>query len=159
MQTRIDIDVPEQLIAGHPFFNGLPSSFVHMLKDIASFSIYDPREAIINEGAGAEHFYLIHTGTVSLEAYVPGRGSVVVQILGAGEALGCSWLYPPYRWHFSALPLEPTEITAFDAFALRKIARENPGFGYELAYRTGEVAWQRLQATRALLVDFQGKTE
>ncbi|HWB59771.1 MAG TPA: cyclic nucleotide-binding domain-containing protein [Chthoniobacteraceae bacterium] len=159
MQTRTDIDIPEQLIAGHPFFNGLAPSFVHMLKDTAMFNRYDTKEAIINEGAVADHFYLIHTGTVSLEAYVPGRGSVVVQILGAGEALGCSWLYPPHRWHFSALPLEPAEITTFDARVLRKLASENPDIGYELAYRTGEVAWQRLQATRALLVDFYGKTE
>lgn len=157
MQT--ETDVSEQLIAGHPFFKGLKPAFIAMLKDVSTFARYDASEAIIHEGADANRFYLIHEGTVALQAYLPGRGSVTVQILGAGEAMGCSWLFPPCRWHFSALTLEPTEVTAFDARALRARVKENPEFGYELAWRTGEVAWQRLQATRALLVDFHGITE
>jgi hypothetical protein len=32
-----------------------------------------------------------------------------VQAVNAGEALGWSWLFPPYRWHFSGRAIQPTE--------------------------------------------------
>ncbi len=158
MKTQVDISSKE-LIAGHPFFKGLNARFVQMLMEISKFASYDIGETIISEGGDADRFFLIHRGTLSLEAYVPGKGLITVQILGAGEVLGCSWLYPPYRWRFSAQTLEETDVTVFEARALREQAITNPEFGYELAYRVGEIAWQRLQATRALLVDFYGVTE
>jgi len=152
-------DSVEHLIAYHPFLKGINPSFLHILNEAAMFATFDPTQTIIDEGSDADYFYLIHNGTVALEAYLPGKGSVALQILGAGESLGCSWLYPPYRWRFTARPLEQVEVTAFDVRILRERVKQNHEFGYELAMRIGQVVWQRLQATRALLVDFHGITE
>jgi CRP-like cAMP-binding protein len=95
-----------------------------------------------------------HQGKVALEMpYVPGEGLITIQTLGAGEALGWSWLFPPYQWHFSARAVEPTEAVVFKADALRNKAKENPAFGYDLALRVGGIMLQRLQATRMRLLD------
>ena len=152
-------DTMENLMAYHPFLKGISPAFLHILNEAAMFATVDARQTIINEGADADYFYLIHSGSVVLEAYLPGKGTVTVQILGAGETLGCSWLYPPYRWRFTARPLEKTEFTALNARILRERISQNREFGYELAMRIGQVVLQRLQATRALLVDFHGVTE
>ena len=78
----------------------------------------------------------------------------LLETIGAGEALGWSWLFPPYRWHFSARSHGVTDAVAFDARVLRQFAEANHGFGYELAMRVGQVMLQRLQATREQLVHF-----
>jgi hypothetical protein len=94
-----------------------------------------------------------------LETFVPGKNAVTIQTLGPGEALGWSWLFPPYRWHFSARSGAFTEAIALQARALREYAEENHDFGYELAKRVGQVILDRLQATRLRLVNFYGPVE
>jgi len=158
MQTQTD-NTATEMIAVHPFFKEINPSFLSILNRIARFVTYDVKDTILQEGADAESFHLIHSGTVALEAYVPGRGSVTVQILGAGEALGFSWLFPPYRWHFSARPIHRTEAVLLDARALREEAKRNHEFGHDLSMRVGQITMQRLQAARALLVDYHGITE
>ena len=68
-------------------------------------------------------------------------------------------VFPPYSWRFSARTLEPTHAIVFDGADLREKAAANPAFGYDLAMRIGKVLLQRLNAVRAVLVDFHGVTE
>jgi CRP-like cAMP-binding protein len=138
----------EDIVVRHPFWNNLPPQYFPLLIECAVIEHFGPGEQIFNKGYDAEHFYLIHQGKVALE-----MPYVTIQTLGAGEALGWSWLFPPYRWHFSARAVEPTEATVFKADALRNNAKENPAFGYDLALRVGGIMLQRLQATRMRLLD------
>ena len=78
---------------------------------------------------------------------------MIIQTLAAGEALGWSWLFPPFEWHFGARAVEPAEVVAFEAAILRDRANEDHEFGYELAMRVGKVIFERLQATRLQLLD------
>jgi CRP/FNR family transcriptional regulator, cyclic AMP receptor protein len=144
----------EDVLARHPFWNNLPPQYFPLLIECAVIEHFRPGEQIFKKGYDAEHFYLIHQGKVALEMpYVPGEGLITIQTLGAGEALGWSWLFPPYQWHFSARAVEPTEAVVFKADALRNKAKENPAFGYDLALRVGGIMLQRLQATRMRLLD------
>jgi CRP-like cAMP-binding protein len=152
-------DTQGNRIADHPFLHGINSSFLHILGETAKFKRYEPGDTIIKEGSDADQLYLIHKGSVALEAYLPGKGLTKVQLLGAGESLGCSWLFPPYRWRFTARSLDATDATMFDARFLRDCMKANHEFGHEISMRIGQVLWQRLQSTRALLVDIHGVTE
>lgn len=49
------------------------------------------RRLILSGGEGP----LIDKGAVTLESFVPGRGVTTVQIIGAGDAVGWSWLFQP----------------------------------------------------------------
>jgi hypothetical protein len=92
---------------------------------------------------------------VALETpFIPGKGVMTIQTLEAGEALGWSWLFPPFVWHFGARAIQPTDLVVFDARFLRQKASEDHEFGYELAMRVGNVMLQRLQATRLQLLDY-----
>ena len=146
----------EELIVNHPFWAGLNPHYIDLLKNCATFQRFDVGQSILQEGGNAERFYLIQKGRVTLHAFVPGRGTITVQTVGAGDALGWSWLFPPHQWHFSAHSSDSTEVLIFDAKFLRDAAEQNHDFGYELTKRVSKMLLQRLQETRLLLVDFYG---
>ncbi|MEV5837593.1 cyclic nucleotide-binding domain-containing protein [Nocardia sp. NPDC052112] len=108
---------------------------------------------LITEGQTADRCWLIREGTVSLDAHVPGRGDIAVQTLGNGDLLGWSWLMPPYRWHFGAHTVEPVRAIEFDSARLTELAELDPVFGRALNRMLLEAVLERLQATRARLLD------
>ncbi|KZM75141.1 hypothetical protein AWN90_21805 [Nocardia terpenica] len=110
-------------------------------------------ERVITEGRPAQRCWLIRRGRVRLDVHVPGRCDVVVQTLGHGDLLGWSWLVPPYRWHFGAVADEPVHAIEFDTAALSELADEDPSFGRALTLMLFQALLERLQATRARLLD------
>jgi CRP/FNR family cyclic AMP-dependent transcriptional regulator len=83
--------------------------------------------------------------------YILQRGQVTIDTLAGGEVLGWSWLFPPYRWQFSARVVEPTQVIVMDGVYLRDKAEEDNIFGYELVKRVAQVIAERLQTRRQLL--------
>ena len=148
------VETLEEMIVKHPFLNGLNPDYFHLLQECAKSERFEAGQLVFQEGQEADHFYLIQTGQVRIDAFVPGRGNITVQTVSAGAALGWSWLFPPFQWHFSAHANETTELMAFDAQFLRDTSEANHDFGYELIKRVSRVMLQRLQETRLLLVDF-----
>jgi CRP/FNR family transcriptional regulator, cyclic AMP receptor protein len=146
----------EEAIAKHPFWKGLNPQYLRLVQQCAISERFEAGQLIFQEGEKADRFCLIQTGQVSLDAFVRRRGTVTVQTLTAGAVLGWSWLFPPYRWHFSAHANETTELIAFDAKFLRDLAEMHQDFGYDLMKRISGVLLERLQETRLLLVDFYG---
>jgi CRP-like cAMP-binding protein len=142
-----------ELIAAHPFSIGMNPAHVETLARFATHERFGLGQRIFHETYEADRFYLVHTGRVALQVFVPGQGEYTIQTIGAGEALGWSWLYPPYRWHFSATAVDPAEVIAFDARQLRAAMEETPAFGYAMAMRVGQLTFDRLQATRLRLLE------
>ena len=144
----------DEMIASHRFLAGMDPHFLHCFRECATFERYGVDSIVFREGQEAEHFYLIHCGRIALETFAPGVGNLTIQTLETGDALGWSWLFPPYTWHFSARAAEPAELIAFSAAFLRERAEENPAFGRDLVMRVSKILLQRLQATRLQLLDF-----
>lgn len=141
------------LLREHPFCQGLAEPHLTLMEGCTSRQEFHSREKLFVKGQEARSFYLLTRGEVTLETpFIPGEGVISVQTLGAGEALGWSWLFPPHEWNFSVRALEPTEALVLDARLLRELAEENPAFGYALALRVGHVLSQRLQNTRTRLL-------
>ncbi|WP_163507181.1 Crp/Fnr family transcriptional regulator [Fodinicola acaciae] len=110
-------------------------------------------ERIFAEGEPATTCWMIRDGLVALDTVAPGRGTLVVQTLGPGDLLGWSWLVPPYRWHFGAVATIETRASAVDAARLRDISDADPEFGYAMAKKLLAALLDRLQHTRARLLD------
>jgi CRP-like cAMP-binding protein len=83
---------------------------------------------------------------------VPGIGRDIVDTIGIGDLLGCSWLFPPYRWAFGALCVTPVRVFEFDAAAVRARCAADPEFGAEFRERLLRVLARRLQGTRTRLI-------
>ena len=143
----------EGLIAEHPFFNGLEMRHFQLLVGCASNVRFEPGQFVFREGEEANQFYLIRHGKVTLEIHAPPRGSIIIQTLDEGDVLGWSWLFPPYRWKFSAKAIESTRAIALDGNCLRGKSEEDHDFGYALLKRFARVIQERLQATRLQLIN------
>lgn len=144
----------ETTIAEHPFFHDLAPAFLPLLANCARREKFRAHEQIFRKDYDAASFYLLLNGEIAVETpYIPGEGVINLLTLGAGDALGWSWLFPPYQWHLSARAIEATEAIVFDADKLRTLAGDNPAFGYSLAIRVGGMLLQRLQSTRVRLLD------
>jgi CRP-like cAMP-binding protein len=147
----------EQILTMHPFFHELPPAYHELIAGCSGGGTFGPGEFLLREGDYAATFYLIRHGRVSLEAYVPGRGSVAIQTLGDGDLLGWSWLFPPYRWHFDAQALTPVEVIAVDGACLRQQCEDDPALGFALMKRLSRTIIDRLQATRLQLLEIQNQ--
>jgi CRP-like cAMP-binding protein len=150
------MDSIETQIAQNRFLAGLNPRFYHYFGECATQQTAETDQEVFHEGNPADRFYFIQSGKVALETFVPGLGRVMIESLGPGDALGWSWLFPPHQWHFTASPIEPTELIAFDAASLRNRAEENRDFGNQLLTRVSKMLLDRLLGTRTQLVDLYG---
>jgi CRP/FNR family cyclic AMP-dependent transcriptional regulator len=139
-----------------PFFEGLPPADLELIAGCASNVRFREGELLFREGDDAESFYVLRHGTVALETFVPARGPFTIETLDAGEVVGWSWLFPPYRWHFDAHARSLVRATRFDGACLRAKCETDPRLGYELVSRFAQVMIERLQATRLRLLDVYG---
>jgi len=142
----------ESIIAGHPFLRGLKSAHLRLLADSAMEMRYDTGQYIFREGDPANRFYLVEQGRVSLESHRKDEAPVRIQVIGPGDVLGWSWLFPPYYWHFDARALEPTSAIFFYGTRLREQCEQDHDFGFEMMKRMTQVVIQRLQAARRQMV-------
>jgi CRP/FNR family transcriptional regulator, cyclic AMP receptor protein len=139
---------PEEVIAGHPFFETMSTAELSTVTRGAKEKFFEAVELIVRTGDVATHFFVIEEGRVVLESVAPDSRPVPIQIVGPGEVFGWSWLFPPFVWHFHARALEDTRVVVLNRAKLLSQCETNPSFGYELTLRVTEVAVERLQAMR-----------
>jgi CRP-like cAMP-binding protein len=142
-------------IAGHPFMKDVPARHIETLTGCAMEVSFAPGETIFRQGDPANRFYLLEHGKVQLEAVNGVR--VPIQTIGAGEVLGWSWLFPPFRWQFDAVALEETKAIFLYGSRLRELCDEDTDLAACLLRATAVVLMDRLQTTRRLLVQRSGQ--
>jgi CRP-like cAMP-binding protein len=143
----------EPVIREHPFFQGLEDRHVRLIVGCAKNVRFEQGQVVFRESDPADSFYLIREGQVAVETTVPHRGPTIVHTAGAGDVLGWSWLFEPYRWHFDARAQRATRALAFDGKCLRGKCEEDHDLGYELFQRFTRLAIARLEETRLQLLD------
>jgi len=141
------------VLCEHPFLAGLSELHAQTIVGCVSNIHFAAGEVIFQEGEEANHFYLLREGKVALQLFSERRGPVTILTLSDGEILGWSWLFPPYRWKFSAQAMVGTRAFAVDGKCLREKAERDHALGYELLRRFAHVAETRLEATRLQLVN------
>lgn len=141
------------ILSAHPFFDDMSAHYVELIAGCASNVRFEAGNFIFHEGEEAGKFYLIREGKVALQICSERRGPLNLLTLEEGDILGWSWLFPPYRWKFSAKTIDPTRAFAIDAQCIRGKAEEEHDLGYELLKRFAHVVETRLEATRLQLVN------
>jgi len=146
----------EAILHDVPLFQGLTSAELELIAGCGSNVRFREGELLFRDGDEADTFYVLRHGSVALETFVPARGAVTIETLEAGEVVGWSWLFPPYRWHFDARALSLVRATKFDGACLRGKCENDPRLGYDLMSRFAQVVIERLQWTRLRLLDVYG---
>lgn len=152
MESDLPVDRIAQMLAAHPFTRDLPGDEVRSLADLASLREFASGEVIFRADAPADAFYLVRSGLVALEVDAGGSAPRVIQHIAEGSALGWSWLFPPYLWHFTAVARSPVRTIAFEAAALRTYFEAEPQCGYHVLFRVAGTMADRLHATRHQVV-------
>jgi CRP-like cAMP-binding protein len=146
----------DELIADAPVFAGLGTGDLTLIAGCAQNVGFDEGDLLFREGEPADTFYVVRRGRVSLELHTPARGGLVIETLEPGEAVGWSWLFEPYVWHFDARAATPLRAIAFDGACLRGKCEDDKELGYELMKRFAGVMIDRLQHARVRLLDVYG---
>lgn len=147
-----------ELLATHPFLADMDEQHLTRLSYWSRRTVFHAGSRIFSEGRTADRFWLIRNGSIRLDATAQGSeegcdGDIVVETIGSGTVLGWSWLFPPYRWYFSATALEPVLAIEFDAAGVRRLCDSDPALGYDLTRRFMAVVVERMQSTRMRLLD------
>jgi CRP/FNR family transcriptional regulator, cyclic AMP receptor protein len=139
-------------VALHPFLAGMSRTHLALLTDCAIAAHFKKGQTILRKGEFAKGFYLIESGEVVLESGEESGQPVVVDTIGPGNALGWSWMFPPYVWRFTARAVEHIDAIFFYGTTLREYCEKDHSLGYELLKRTTRVMLRRLQATRGRML-------
>lgn len=153
----IQVEPLSTRIALHPFLAGMNHTQLTLLTDCAVTRHFNTHQIILGEGEFANGFYLIEAGKVALESMAGCGESIPIQIVGAGDLLGWSWMFPPYVWQFTARAIEPTTALFFYAAILREHCEKDHSLGYELLKRISAVMVTRLQAAHQQMLTIHSR--
>lgn len=151
---RADATIASEVM-DHPFLNGFSAAQMDQLIRCAKLRDLEAGDLIFKQGDPAHTFYLIVWGSISL-THAGLKGNTAIQTLTTGDAVGWSWLFPPYAWHFNAMATEGSRIIEFDGERVQELCREEPRFGFEFMNRIAQVVIERLQHTRRKLFRITG---
>jgi CRP/FNR family transcriptional regulator, cyclic AMP receptor protein len=140
------MNATETTIAEHPFFQTMQPEHLALLWENAQETEFKAEDILFREGEPANQFFLIQTGRIDLEWR---SGGVAPVIVGPGEVLGWSWLFPPFLWHFTAEALEPARAIVLDGGHLVATCENNPKFSRALMRRVDQMLIHRLHSSPA----------
>jgi CRP/FNR family cyclic AMP-dependent transcriptional regulator len=138
------------------FFAGFPPGDLERLDACAAEVELEADRHLFRQGEPADRFFVVREGLVAVELPVPGRGVLIVDTVGEGDAVGISWLFEPARWQFDARASRPTRLVALDAGCLRAALDADPELGHRFTRRFAAVVQHRLQSARLRLLDLYG---
>ena len=139
-------------LAAHPFLEGFPEPMLEKLAGMAFEVTSEPDQILFRESDPSSFFYLILSGTVSVEIAMHGR-ILRIQTLGEGEELGWSSLMTQVNKQFQARSLTQVRALAFDGVRLKAECDRDPAFGYLITCRILEIVAERMRATRLQMLD------
>ena len=146
----------DDLLAEHSVFCDLEPAYRKLIAGCARNRVFHGGEMLMKEGDDANEFFAIRKGQVVLAVHMHDRGEVAIETLGAGEIIGLSWLFPPYKVQFDARAVGTVNVIAFDGACLRGKCEADPALGYDLMKRFTRIVTSRLQATRLQFLDMYG---
>lgn len=141
------------LLGKHPWMDGLTRAQVRQICGHAHEVRLAAGQVIFSEDEYADRFWLIWEGQIAIVLEVPGRGTMLLETLDAGDSVGWSWMFPPYRWRFSAVATTDVRAVEIDGPAIRALFDQDPAMCAAIYRRVSAVAIERLQATRLRLLD------
>ena len=114
---------------------------------------YPASEFLFREDQTADEFFIVEKGLVSLELITPGIEPMVIVSLGPSELVGISWMFPPYKWKWTARAIKDSQLLVFDAVGVRAQCEEDPELELVVLQMVADQAVKRLHSTRVQLMD------
>lgn len=149
----VQVDGLGPIVAQHPFFADMDPAALGIVVGCCANHVFKSGTFLYRQGEKADKFYLIREGRVSLEFYVPGRESIALETLEAGEIIGWSWLIPPYEWSNDARAVDTVRAISIDGACLRGKMEKDRVLGYEITRRFLPIMARRLMNDRLRILE------
>lgn len=143
----------KQSLSQNAFFAGLAPKAIDFLAEHVAPRQVHKDQVLFQHGEPASHFYLVCSGTISVEVPAIEGPTLELQKLGPAAIVGWSWMIPPYRWHFQARADSATEVLEFDGRAILAHCEQEPTFGFQLMKRFSTLMSERLEFARKRMMD------
>ena len=140
-------------LSSHPFFAKFDQRFLQVLSEYAADRTITTGNLLFHQGRHADRFYVIKSGSATVEVPAIAGPALELQHLGAGDVVGWSWLIPPYEWDFQCRATEDCEVLEFDGTALLARCEEDVEFGYNLLKAFTKLMSDRLHASRQVMME------
>jgi CRP-like cAMP-binding protein len=146
----------EALLGEHGFFKTMSPAFRSLIAGCGKNVHFKSGELLAKTADSANQFFAIRDGRAAIELHSPERGPLILQTVEAGDIVGWSWLFPPYRWKFDVRAVEDVRAISFDGECLRGKCERDPAMGYDFMKRFAQVFMERLESARLQLLDLYG---
>lgn len=137
-------------------FAGMPDPVLDQIAGCGRLDHFAAGTTLFHAGEPAGTFQVVRQGRVAIQIAAPGRPPVVVASRNSGDAIGWSWLFKPYRWHFDAIAVELTRVVSLDGECLREKCATDHELGYHVMSRFADIAIRDLEQTQLQLLDVYG---
>ena len=138
------------------FLQDIDDEYLQQMAAVAKLVEFPVGKVIFREGEPSPHFYLIVSGSVSLEICAPGVGCKRIHTVNDGDLLGISPVLEQTRLTATARALSQTLAVELNVGQILTLCEHNPRFGYEFMRRAALATAMRLSATRLQLTDAFG---
>ncbi len=125
----------EQLLAEHPFLQGLSPKHLGRLAECAEARQFAAGQFLFREGEEVKEFFLVRYGQVAMEIFTARRGPITIQTRQEGDILGWIGVAPPLQWNFDARATVITRAIVLKTDSLLKVCEQDHELGYELLKR------------------------
>ncbi len=141
------------LIKTIPWFLDLSPDSIQRLSGIAELQTFDSGDVIFAEGEQHPYLYVILEGKVTIEGYVPGRGSMPIYTAESLDVVGWSSLTPVVRQKTgTARVITYTKLLSFKSNTLMELCEADCDLGFVVMRRLANIIASRLLTHRLHLL-------
>ena len=144
-----------ETLRNHAFMRGLGDRLIAKLALLATEAAFAENEVILMDRRQSQYFYLVTSGSVSIELHSP-IFTVSVLAVGPGQAFGWSALLDHQDTVFQVRAREHTAALRIAGPDLSQACRDDCELGIEILMRTLQVAAGRIEATEAKFAEMCG---
>lgn len=145
--------MPEQPFGGEGFLDKFSPRVREKLVSLAETFRFKAGQDIIGVDQPADRLYIVKSGQVAVEIYVPHHGRCTIRTGSAGDMICWSALVQPRLATAAVRARVDTEAFGIKGVTLIEECRKDPELGFELYRALTEVIAGRLNATRLQLVN------
>ncbi len=146
----------EALLAEHPFFKGMTPDHLKAVAACGRWEQFKAGDFLCRESEEAQVFFVILSGSVSVEIFSARRGPLTTTTVEDGEVLGWMWFDKPLHWHLDARARQVTRVVALEVRPLIRKCEEDHDLGYEIMKRYAHYLAVQFRVTKLQLVDMYG---
>jgi CRP/FNR family transcriptional regulator, cyclic AMP receptor protein len=137
-----------------PWFQELDPGDVRKFAEISCLRQFKAGEAFFHEGDKQDYFYIVLSGRVALDMFVPHRGKVRFFTCEEWDSFGWSSVTPVVRTRTAgAVGVMAGTVIATDTTKLQELCDRDHDIGYLFMLNMANVIASRLLVTRLQLLD------